>query len=131
MHTKAHEWKICLAYNRPVNIVQILPSAKSQWISEFTFHCPALRCLCIHSSEEVKSRKRLVPDAGLIVASPTRSGTDCWAQNGSTSRKRLVPDAINTSAICYRCRPYCGITNTQWYRLLGTKWQHQQKKVGS
>ena len=65
-------------------------------------------------------------DAGLIVASPTRSGTDCWAQNGSTSRKRLVPDAINTSAICYRCRPYCGITNTQWYRLPGTKWQHPQ-----
>ena len=63
MHTKAHERKICPACNRPtVNIMQILPSAKSQRISKFTFYCPALRSSCIHSSEGVKSRKRLVPD---------------------------------------------------------------------
>ena len=56
MHTAkaAHERKLCLAYNRPTfNIVQILPCAKSQRISNFTFYCPALRRSCIHGSEGV------------------------------------------------------------------------------
>ena len=66
MHIKARELKICLAYNRPpFSIVQILPSAKSRRISNFTFYCPALRRSCIKAVKGFVFLRRLLVCIGI------------------------------------------------------------------